>query len=439
MLIFHEGLPRSGKSYEAVVKHIIPAIASGRKVYARMDGFDKESCLQRIAEVIQIDIADVKSRLIHISADDVNNIPLICSNNSLVVIDEIARYFPAKGKKASISELISNFVKEHGHLGIDILAMDQDLRDVNQLLRRRVDRRLVFMKLDVLGAKGNYKWKLYKAISGENFELVGKGTGKYDKKYFGTYDSHVNVDVNTENYNDERAVIWKRPIFKYGIPLVIIVFIAVPYYMFRLFDPNKSALVHKDQKLENQQRPVINAVPAIYKPSSNVPVVNSQSGEAKKQPVDYIKSFLDSGNRVRLVAVMFSEGREPYVVIELRDEALRVKERLDSFMLKNLGWYIKVVSLKMVRLKKVGFDELIVTPWPIDFDGRLSVAQNDDIRRRGEDRRGNNQRDDAKDKPVTDVNTYQVSSSLGAGLDKNFNAQQYVTLDKLHWSSAVVK
>lgn len=42
MIIFHEGLPGSGKSYEALVKHIIPSLEKGRKVYARLNGFNYE-------------------------------------------------------------------------------------------------------------------------------------------------------------------------------------------------------------------------------------------------------------------------------------------------------------------------------------------------------------------------------------------------------------
>ncbi|MGL6388160.1 zonular occludens toxin domain-containing protein [Aeromonas hydrophila] len=37
MLIFHEGLPGSGKSYEALVSHIIPRLKDGRTVDAYID------------------------------------------------------------------------------------------------------------------------------------------------------------------------------------------------------------------------------------------------------------------------------------------------------------------------------------------------------------------------------------------------------------------
>lgn len=38
MIFGHEGLPRSGKSYEAVLHHILPALRAKRHVYVRLNG-----------------------------------------------------------------------------------------------------------------------------------------------------------------------------------------------------------------------------------------------------------------------------------------------------------------------------------------------------------------------------------------------------------------
>lgn len=438
MLIFHEGLPGSGKSYEAVVKHIIPAIESGRKVYARMDGFDKDECLQKIATLINLDLEDVKHKLICVLPEDVYKIDKIVEDNSLVVIDEIARYWSQKGKRSNVSESISDFVKEHRHRGIDILAMDQDLRDVNSLWRRRVDRKFVFMKLDVLGAKNNYKWKMYKAISGETFELVGKGAGKYDSKYFGTYDSHVSVDIGSENYKDDRSVIWKRPLFKFGIPVVFAIFIIVPWYIIRQFNPETSSLIPdviKQQEIKSKQG-AIPVVSAVHTPQTSIQTLAGQQDQKKLPPDDYVASFVSLGNRIRLVSVIISKDREPYVVIEFRDDSLRVKERLDNYMLQSLGWYVQVVSLKLVKVKKPGQVDLIATSWPIEFDERLSTAKNDEIRRQGtRDSPQNKQREPVDSPPSKPIDIYHVSS----GINKEFDAQHYVTMDKLQWTKGVVR
>ncbi|MDC6258787.1 type II secretion system major pseudopilin GspG [Ralstonia solanacearum] len=59
MLIVHEGLPGAGKTWEAVVKRLIPALQKGRKVYARINGLDHA----KIAEVAGVELERVKELL----------------------------------------------------------------------------------------------------------------------------------------------------------------------------------------------------------------------------------------------------------------------------------------------------------------------------------------------------------------------------------------
>lgn len=56
MLIFHEGLPGSGKSFEACVKHIVPALQKGRKVFAYIEGLNHE----KFSEVFELPQGRVK-------------------------------------------------------------------------------------------------------------------------------------------------------------------------------------------------------------------------------------------------------------------------------------------------------------------------------------------------------------------------------------------
>ncbi|KAB1128555.1 zonular occludens toxin, partial [Escherichia coli] len=62
MFVFHEGLPRSGKSYEAMVKRIIPALLKGRKVYARLNGINHE----KVAEASGLSVERVRELLFEI-------------------------------------------------------------------------------------------------------------------------------------------------------------------------------------------------------------------------------------------------------------------------------------------------------------------------------------------------------------------------------------
>lgn len=424
MLIFHEGLPGSGKSYESVVKHILPAIESGRRVYARVDGFDTDDCLVKIADLLDLTLDDVKQRLIHVSKQDVFNLSSIVTENSFVVIDEIARYWSTKGKRAFVNDEIVDFLKEHRHFGIDILAMDQDLRDVSPLWRRRVDRKVVFTKLDMLGAKANYKWKMYKAMEGEKFELIGKGVGKYERKYFGTYSSHVNDLVSAENYKDNRSVLFHRPVFKYGMPLLLILIVFCAFFIASLFDPERSVLLSSKQREMNRSSSVKDegakslsssaVAPAVYYPPVRE-VVKEQKQESSS---DYFVSLVTGGCRVRLVSVLSSPNRDPYVVVEVRDESLRVKDRLDDAMLFALGWRVYIINLKMVRIFKDGQPEFIATSWPIEYDKRLSVATNDEIRRAGtHSERRLPEPKDRRDVDDVSVPAHHVDAGLPTGFD----------------------
>ena len=53
MIIFHEGMPRSGKSYASTKDHIVPALKKGRAIYARLDGLNYPQ-LAELAEITEV-------------------------------------------------------------------------------------------------------------------------------------------------------------------------------------------------------------------------------------------------------------------------------------------------------------------------------------------------------------------------------------------------
>lgn len=385
MLIYHDGNPGSGKSYETVVKHILPALSSGRQVYAFVEGLNHA----KIAELIEEPVERVQQLLIQVERDQVPNIHKIAADNSLVVIDELQNFWPSGKQK--LDPDITQFVTEHRHRGIDIIGMGQDYRDAHALFKRRIERKVSFMNLDVLGREGRYKWVMYKAISGERFEEVSKGVGRYDPKYFGTYLSYVNESINDARYADKRAVLWNSTGFKVGAFVVFCGFVLAPIYLTRQFNPETSSLVKIPQ--QEKQLGVLPAAPAAPAAPA-IPVSAPAPGAARPNavpapaapaaPADYVAQ-LSSQYRVRLVAVLemtFKDtSRVPYAVIEFRDSGLRVQDRFDSAMLMQLGWRVEVMSLRIVKLSKPGFPELIATAWPIESFGQVSDSTNSDVKK----------------------------------------------------------
>ena len=233
MIIFHEGLPRSGKSYEATKEHIVPALAKGRKVFARINGLNHE----KIAELACITIEECQELLIHIPEDQVNTIYDHVENDSLVILDELQNFFPSG--RAKLSPGITQFVTEHGHRGLDIITMGQSLNDCNSLWRRRTQRKIQFLKLDMVGKENSYKWTAFQgSLDGKGeiqFTKINAGVKKYDPAYFGAYLSHQPDTENKDNLQDDRLNLFKTKGIKYGIPAAILVGCYAVYYLVSFF------------------------------------------------------------------------------------------------------------------------------------------------------------------------------------------------------------
>ncbi|HEL4190934.1 TPA: Zona occludens toxin, partial [Stenotrophomonas maltophilia] len=104
MIFGHEGLPRSGKSYEAVLHHILPALRAKRHVYVRLNGVGES--LGKIAAHLGMPEEEVRD-LVHVMGDkevvdwcvcDTDNDGAISfphiEKHALVVIDEAHEYWP---------------------------------------------------------------------------------------------------------------------------------------------------------------------------------------------------------------------------------------------------------------------------------------------------------------------------------------------------------
>lgn len=239
MLIFHEGLPGSGKSYEALISHIIPSIKKGRKVFARINGLNYE----KIAELTERTVEEVQQLLIHVPEEHVLEIHEHVENDSMVIIDELQNFFPTgRGK---LSDGITKFVTEHRHRGLDIVAMGQNLPDVHNLWRRRTQRKIQFLKLDMVGQENRYKWTAYQGAPNAkgdiSFTKIKSGIRKYEKKYFGSYASHQSDTENTENYGDDRLNLFKTKTFTTVIPIFLVLCGFAIYYLTSFFDADKAS------------------------------------------------------------------------------------------------------------------------------------------------------------------------------------------------------
>lgn len=258
MLIFHEGLPRSGKSYAACKDHIVSSLLAGRKVFAYIDGLDHA----RFAEVTQLPIERVQELLIQIRADQVKEIYKYIEKNALVVIDELQDFFPSQ--RQPLTEEMTRFITQHGHEGLDILCMGQDLRDCHAVWKRRVQRKITFRKMTAVGMDTRYKWESHESKGSEKFQKISSGVETYDKKYFGLYKSHTAGTANKGNYSDDRINIFKTKFFIFGLPAAFAFAIFGVWYLYGFFTNPK--IVQTQTAQQQQQKSSSASTPSNISP-----------------------------------------------------------------------------------------------------------------------------------------------------------------------------
>lgn len=334
MIFFHEGMPRSGKSYESMEKHIIPALAKGRAVDAYLYGLDHE----KIAPLAGIDVERCKELLVELTTEQASECWKYVRDNALVILDEAHKFWPS-GRKRPPEEMC-NLVAEHGHRGMDMLFMSQTFNSVHKVIQDRTNKKVTFTKLDAVGMEKKYNWTAYQGTLGTRggssfvtFSKMADGVGKYDPKFFGTYKSHINEDIQTENYKDQRFNLFNKKSIKYGLPLLAAACIYGIYYLTRFF----SGEVFLERQAEHQtpqagQVQTAQAVPV--KPKAPEPDdFIYQSLKGRDYSLTYLSKFGD-------VVMDFW--------VEIRDEKGETLETWQKADFDSFGYKYKVTTTGMI-------------------------------------------------------------------------------------------
>lgn len=372
---FNEGLPGAGKTADAVMHYILPAIKSGRKVFAHINGLNH----QAIADYLKLDVYRVQALLIPMSRDDLRRLPDVVEDNSLVVIDEIQNYW---GKHTKLTEAETVFVTEHRHRGLDIVAMGQSLKDVNVIWRRRVQIKNVYVNLEAVGRPQSYSVTIYQHKGEDEYEKVKTEVHNYDPAVFGMYKSVKADTVNATRNTDSRANVFNSQLFRWTIPVMLAFGIWGGYSIYGFFKGDSLAVQvpDKDQTQQGpQQAPQQAATPPAPDPAAPIPKpAMTEFVKANTPPpiADTQRQLLDQLNeqgRIRLGALMHMRGRSQGL-IEWVDTGGKVVHRMDFAQLRELG--VNVQPGQTTVTLTHGKWQAIATPWPtIEPDGAMSRAQ----------------------------------------------------------------
>jgi len=357
MIIFHEGLPGSGKSYEAAINQIIPALMKGRMVYAYIEGLNHE----KFAEVTGLHLEVINNLLHQLTKEQVRDVQNHVLNDSLVLLDELQDFFPAE--KSKLDPGITEFVTQHRHRGIDIVCMGQDHRDCHMLWKRRIDTLITFVKRDAVGMPKSYTWTTHKLQAGK-FVKLRSGKGEYEEKYFGLYASHESGVSAIDSHQDDRTNIFKSSFFRTWLPLFCLALAYAIYHLYGFFHTPSAV---KKVEPANTQTPQTNASAPKKDPQSPKPEP-PKPPEPKGQPQvnDYLEKYL-TDYRPRLVGLIESKEKNRMVArIEFLDSSGRVYERLNIPQVVSFGYIVERKPYGL--LLKRGDKQYPVTAFPVDID-----------------------------------------------------------------------
>jgi zona occludens toxin len=299
-ITFHEGEPRSGKSYEAM-QYIERELKKGRDVVTNIDGIDDPDAIAKWAKLLNWPVRKVAEKLRHVPMAETTTIWQHAPKDGVVVIDEVQDFWPAGRQR--VDEDMTRFITQHGHDGIDILLLGQDALDCHNLFKRRIAQKIVFQKLDFLGKADKYRWTSYRAIRSNDkvkYAKVTAGEREYEEKYFGLYRSHTDGTTNTDALEDDRLNVWKAGwLKKLGVAIVLLLGVGI-WGLSGVF--GKPDNVISDQGKENVKpaRTVTTTrttprgeVPATPMPPAPIAVVEKQ-----KPAEDYFDQVVSENDRI---------------------------------------------------------------------------------------------------------------------------------------------
>lgn len=374
MLIFNEGVPGAGKTYDAIEQHLLPALKKGRRVYARINGLNYEA----IAEYLNIDVARVRELLIHIPSADVQEVCTAVRDadgeltlreehkNALFLIDEAHEFWVAA--RNAMPQEQEQWFAIHRHYGADIVLMTQWYKRLHTALRARIERKNVFQKLTAVSMKNHYRVTFYQTVSPDRYAKTGGETRKYRPEIFPLYRGVAGDDVQTEVYEGGSRSVWKT----LAVPSVIMALLlgVSAWWLFRFFTGDASMV--KAAEVEPVGAPVSDLPPGVWQePMSDearpVAAAKPVPPPPPPDPVDKMTPEqahvwrIAKGARARAAASM-GQGASAWGVIEFREKNQPPVEVLTTRQLQAMGVEIQPTAYGFVL--RAGGEVIIATAWP---------------------------------------------------------------------------
>lgn len=273
MIIFYEGVPGSGKSYDAVVK-IVANLRKYRAVYTNIEGLEDVKCKEMIKCLTKLDDFDIDKYLHILTKEETFHFWDIVQPGSMVVIDEMQKFFNSRDWQKDENRQCADWCSTHRHEGYDALFLTQRIEKVDTQIRTLTEWTYRYKKVNFVGNLIKKSYVCFAYSGDDTHTPLTKIVRQYNKEYFHCYKSYITKDVK-ELGIQAHANILKHPIF-FLIPIALILTI---YFIYRsgiahsgiINTVKHSAFVSQDKNPVPKSSLSQNQVPRV--PSGSVPVV----------------------------------------------------------------------------------------------------------------------------------------------------------------------
>lgn len=377
MLVFNEGVPRAGKSYDAVKNHILPTLKKRRRVFARLNGLDHD----KIADYLKMPPEEVRDLLVLVDTKDVRTMFACVQDDtgkwcipdqfkdSLVVIDEVHEFYV--NERLPLPGPIENFWALLGQNGGDAVIMTQWINRVHQAIRARIERKNVFQKLTAVGFKNRYRVTYWHTTSPGKYERVGGKTEKYDPAIYPLYHGYAPGSENTEVYDEGGTNVWRSMALRGAV--MITLGLVGGYFFISFFLGGGLSGKDKPQQAAQAEPVQVFDVDGNYLRSEGVAAAAAAVVPEKPDPFAgltpdqrFVAELADKG-RVRLAA-RAEIGDRIRGWVEWVDNSGNTIENLPIEAIAELGYAVEWGAFG-VRLT-AGEHVIVATPWPREIKVR---------------------------------------------------------------------
>lgn len=288
------GRPGSGKTYEAVIRHILPALQDKRMVITNIPlnvewfcNFVGPHCKDLIV-LIHGGFHEYGGKRYFSEAEhflryqDWRNDK---NQGVFFVVDECHLAMPrtsaADGTTTSLA--LREYLSMHRHYGHDVLLLSQNFRKVNRDIVDMVQTCYFTIKLSFLGKDDEY---VCKAADGVTRNIVTTHRRAYEKKYFGAYHSHTKSQGSVQEARTVDIPPWHKRWYNIGAVFMGIIFLALVTAMLSRNKADQNEQSNRSSQSVEQQQ-VVSAQPKTAQPiqsAQSKPIAKPEQNEPAKHP-----------------------------------------------------------------------------------------------------------------------------------------------------------